>query len=137
MANTRVEVVSPTRTLFSGEAEMVACRTLGGEIAFLANHMPFIGVLDICVLRLIGPVAGEATGPASAAAPEIRIAVRGGFVEVRDNQVTVVAGGAELPDDVDVEAANRDRQDSAGDGGDVEREAVQRWAAVRLEVAGQ
>ena len=37
MATTHVELVTPQRNLFSGEAEMVTCRTSGGDIAFLAD----------------------------------------------------------------------------------------------------
>ena len=43
----QVELVSPERILYSDEADMVVCRTLSGEIAFMANHAPFIGALDI------------------------------------------------------------------------------------------
>ena len=46
MASMTVEVVSPERVLFSGEATMVITRTLGGgEIAFLPGHAPFLGAL--------------------------------------------------------------------------------------------
>ena len=42
----QVELVSPERILFSGEADMVICRTVdGGDIAFLAGHAPFLGAL--------------------------------------------------------------------------------------------
>ena len=42
----KVEVVSPEKVLFSGEANMVITRTLGGgEIAFQAGHAPFLGAL--------------------------------------------------------------------------------------------
>ena len=42
----RVEVVSPERVLFSGEATQVITRTLGGgEVAFLAGHAPFLAAL--------------------------------------------------------------------------------------------
>ena len=51
----QVELVSPERTLFTGEATMVQARTLGGgDIAFLSGHAPFIGALaiDQVVIRL-------------------------------------------------------------------------------------
>ena len=42
----RVEVVSPERILFSGEAKQVITRTLeGGEVAFLPGHAAFLGAL--------------------------------------------------------------------------------------------
>ena len=43
----QVELVSPERILYSGEADMVVCRTIdGGELAFLTGHAPFLGALD-------------------------------------------------------------------------------------------
>ena len=55
MASTQVELVTPTGTLFSGQAEMVVCRSGGGDIAFLANHMPYIGTLEPYPLRIVHP----------------------------------------------------------------------------------
>ena len=43
----QVELVSPERILYSGQADMVIARTVGGgEIAFLTGHAPFVGALD-------------------------------------------------------------------------------------------
>ena len=43
-----VEVVSPERILWTGEAQLVLARTIGGgDIAFLTGHAPFVGALDI------------------------------------------------------------------------------------------
>jgi F-type H+-transporting ATPase subunit epsilon len=42
----RVEVVSPEKVLFSGDATQVITRTIeGGEIAFLPGHAAFLGAL--------------------------------------------------------------------------------------------
>ncbi|MBV8984761.1 MAG: F0F1 ATP synthase subunit epsilon, partial [Acidimicrobiia bacterium] len=42
----QVELVSPERVLYSGQASFVRVRTVGGgEIAFLTGHAPFIGAL--------------------------------------------------------------------------------------------
>ena len=44
----QVELVSPEGIAYSGEAEMVIARTVGGgEIAFQPGHVPFIGVLAV------------------------------------------------------------------------------------------
>jgi len=49
----RVELVSPERVLFSGEAKQVITRTLdGGEIAFLPGHIAFLGALTECHTRI-------------------------------------------------------------------------------------
>lgn len=78
-----VTVIAPDRILFSGDAEMVACRTLIGEIAFFAGHVPLVGALDVCSVRVV-PTEGD----------EVSFPVRGGFVEVRGNMVTVLASEA-------------------------------------------
>ena len=138
MASTQFELVTPTRTLYSGQAEMIVCRTVEGEIAFLANHMPYIGALDIGVVRIVGP-GGEAEGTSS---PEIRLAVRGGFVEVKDNQVIMLADAAEQADEIDVAAAQQAESEAAaavaahtGDTPDEDAENALRWAQVRQEAA--
>jgi F-type H+-transporting ATPase subunit epsilon len=49
----QVELVSPERILYSGEADMVVCRTVGGgEVAFLTGHAPFLGALETGVVRV-------------------------------------------------------------------------------------
>ena len=129
MATTEVEVVSPASVLYTGEAEMVICRSVDGEIAFLANHVPYLGALDPCVVRLI-PESGD----------ETRLAVSGGFVEVRDNRVIILADTAELAGDIDVDAARALARDAEGrlrtDAGDEAAQADQRRAAMLLEAAG-
>jgi F-type H+-transporting ATPase subunit epsilon len=111
---THVELVTPERVLFSGEAEFVVLRADGGEIMFLPHHADYVGAVDICVLR-IATVEGEGDGGAE----EVRAAMAGGFVHVADNTVTVLAGIAELAGDIDVARAQRalDSAESA-EGGD-------------------
>jgi F-type H+-transporting ATPase subunit epsilon len=86
LATTQVEVVTPEGTLFSGQATMVVCRTAGGDIAFLANHAPFVGVLQPHPVRVVQPEGGEA---------ELSFEVEGGFVEVNANRVVLLCDVAE------------------------------------------
>ena len=116
----QVELVSPERTLYSGEAEMVICRTEGGDIAFLTGHAPFVGALGIGEVR-VQQVDGE----------EVRAAVHGGFVEVRDNRVVILSDVAELPDMIDVERARV----ALGEAERTDDESAARRARIRLEVA--
>jgi F-type H+-transporting ATPase subunit epsilon len=124
-----VEVVSPERILWTGEADMVIARTLGGgEIAFLTGHAPFVGALDI----------GTVTVRPASGADEL-VAVHGGFVEVSNNRVTILSDVAEIASQIDVERARRaaERAEAALRGeNDVEAEAALRRANVRLAVAG-
>jgi F-type H+-transporting ATPase subunit epsilon len=139
MAATQFELVTPSQTLYSGQAEMIVCRTVDGEIAFLANHMPYIGALDTCVVRVVGPGSEDSERSGE---PDVRVAVLSGFVEVKDNQVIMLADVAQLASEVDLEQARQDvtaateRISSSGDDSDAvaEAEADLRWAQVRVEV---
>ena len=134
MATTQVELVTPSATLFSGQAEMVVCKSVDGEIAFLADHMPYIGALDPCVVRIVGPEGGGEAGG------EVRVAVHGGFVEVNNNQVIMLADMAQRPGEVDAGAAQTDADDAsarASTAAEPDREAERdlKWAQARLELA--
>lgn len=126
---TQATLVTPDRVLFDGEAAFVVMRSDGGEIMFLPEHAPFIGAVDICLLRIAPPGESEGSGPPSQGevAGEFRAAVHGGFVHVADNHVTVLASVAEPSDEIDVERARRARDDAqarvaAGEGGETQRQ---------------
>lgn len=96
-----VQVVSPERILWSGEADMVLTRTSeGGEIAFMAGHAPFVGALGVGVTRIKPTEGGD----------ELSVAVHGGFVEVSENRVSILSDVAELASDIDVERARHARE---------------------------
>jgi F-type H+-transporting ATPase subunit epsilon len=86
----QVDLVSPERILFSGEADMVVCRTTDGDVAFLTGHAPFIGALVEWPVRVILPGGGEESA-----------AVHGGFVEVSDDRVTILSDLAEMASQID------------------------------------
>ncbi|MDQ1372699.1 MAG: F-type H+-transporting ATPase subunit epsilon [Actinomycetota bacterium] len=122
-----VEVVSPERILWSGEAEMVIARTTDGEIAFLTGHAPFIGALVIGAVRVAEP-GGHQTA----------IAVHGGFVEVSHDRVTILSDVAELSADIDAARARaaRDAAEAAlRTEPTPENEDALRRATLRLELA--
>lgn len=124
----QVELVSPENILFSGEAEMVICRTIGGgEVAFLTDHAPFLGALDIGTVRI------KLTGGAWETA-----AVHGGFVEVRANRVIILSDVAELSSQIDAaraRAAKERAEEGLRHNHDAECESALRRAHVRLELA--
>src|SRR5438105_10216540 len=127
-----VELVSPERLLFSGDAEMVICRTIGGgEIAFLAGHTPFLGALAVAPVRI-----------KTSERDWEQAAVHGGFVHVRDDNVIILSDLAELASQIDFERARRDREElerKVMDTDDAAVEARLRRVHVRLslqDVAG-
>ena len=92
-----VEVVSPEAVLYTGEADMVITRTLGGgEVAFQAGHAAFLGALvenHTRVFQTDGTVKD--------------IAIHRGFVEVSGSptKVSILSDTAELAENIDVERA--------------------------------
>jgi F-type H+-transporting ATPase subunit epsilon len=124
----QVELVTPERVLYTGEAEMVLARTTDGEIGFLPNHAPFIATLAPGRVRIMKEDATEEL-----------VAVHSGFVEVRDSRVIILSDVAELADQIDVERARRAKQAAeerlrtAED--DEEAQAALARAETRLEVA--
>jgi F-type H+-transporting ATPase subunit epsilon len=135
MSQLQVELVSPERVGFSGEAKMVTARTLAGDIAFLPGHVPFIGVLTTHPVRV--------TLPDGSVCP---IAVHQGFVEVSPvdaegvTRVTILSDVSEMPDAIDVPRAKRAQDRAthilAADPDDEDAKAALRRAEVRLESAG-
>jgi F-type H+-transporting ATPase subunit epsilon len=124
-----VELVSPEQVLYEGEAKMVVVRTLGGgDIAFEANHAPFLGALDIWPARVKFEDGSQRS-----------FAVHGGFVEVSHNHVILLSDVAELHHEIDVERAQeaKTRAEEAlrADPEDTVCQAALQRAEVRLEVA--
>lgn len=126
----QVQLVSPERILWTGDAEMVTARTIdGGDISFLTGHAPFVGALEIGKV-LVRPQDGA----------DVEFAVHGGFVEVSNDEVSLLTDVSEAADAIDVEratAAQRTAKDAlAQDPNDAEAVAALRRAELRLELAG-
>lgn len=129
MATMQVDVVSAEERLYSGQAEAVFARSLDGDIAILPGHQPALLALETAPVRVRTPEGDEVTA-----------AVHNGFLEIRENQLTVLADIAELATDIDVErakAARRRAEQHVADpsySGDAEAELAR--AQLRLRLAG-
>jgi F-type H+-transporting ATPase subunit epsilon len=77
--NLTVEVVSPEKRVWSGEATQVSARTLEGDIGILPNHAPLLGVL----------VDGTVTVKAVDGTTN-DFAINGGFISVSNNRVSIL-----------------------------------------------
>jgi F-type H+-transporting ATPase subunit epsilon len=124
-----VQLVSPEQILFEGDAEMVVCRALDGDIAFLRDHVPYLGVLADDAVRIVQP--GDA---------ETAAAVHGGFVQMNGDKLVVLSDLAELKDEIDVARAETAKQAAeaalAADPDDEDAQAALARAETRLKVAG-
>ncbi len=75
----RVEIITPDKELFKGEAKSVTVPGVDGSMGFLENHAPLITVLKAGDVKVNGD-GGEKAFP-----------VKGGVVEVMNNTVLVLA----------------------------------------------
>ena len=78
-----VSVVSPERVLFEGEAKSVIVPAYDGLMGILPRHAPLLALLGKGVLKVRGSQG------------EQRFTVAGGFVQVKDDVVRVVAEQAQ------------------------------------------
>ena len=131
MADTfQLEVATPERLFINEQVTAAQLPGKDGYMTVLAGHAPLLGALGAGVLSYEG-----GRGPHA-------MAVAGGFIEVFENHVRVLADFAELPDEIDSDAARRDlenasealRHASSEEASNAALEAVQR-AQARLDAA--
>ncbi len=94
-----IQIITPERIVFSEEGvESVTLPGSEGELTVLPHHAPLMTALKPGALRFRR--AGEETD----------VALSGGFLEVRDDKVTILADSAERSDEIDIARAEEARQ---------------------------
>lgn len=91
----RYEILTPGGKIASGSCYMFVAPAIHGEIGILPGHTPFLSALDVGVMRV---TSGEKTD---------HIFVAGGYLEVLDNRVIVLAEIAEPAAAIDVARAQK------------------------------
>ena len=94
----QLEIVTPERRVVSESVEMVTVPGLEGELGILPGHTQLISQMRTGVLSF---TQGGAT---------FRLHVSGGFVEVSDDRVSVLAEVAERPEEIDAARARIARE---------------------------
>ena len=92
-----VEIITPDRIFYQGEAEMIEFTTVNGEIGVYKNHIPLTTVLAPGIVTITGPEGKK------------EAAVHSGFAEILQDKVTFLAEIAEWPDEIDINRANEAR----------------------------
>ncbi|MEW5952330.1 MAG: F0F1 ATP synthase subunit epsilon [Bacillota bacterium] len=94
----RLEIVTPQKKVFSEDVRFVVAPGVEGELGILPDHAPLISALAIGVLRI------QQEGK------NFKVFVNGGFMEVINSRVTVIANSAERAEDIDMNRAEAARQ---------------------------
>lgn len=97
MADTfQLEVVTPERLLVDEQVTEAQLPGKNGYMGVLAGHAPLLSALGAGLLSYDGGNGAHT------------IVIAGGFVEISDNHVRVLADSAELPQDIQEDAARKD-----------------------------
>ena len=98
MPGLRLDVVTVERSVFSDDVDMVIAPGALGELGILPRHAALMTTLQPGALRI------------KMGTDEVDLAISGGFLEVRDNRVLVLADSAERAEEIDVERARAAQQ---------------------------
>ncbi len=129
----RLKLVTPSRLLLDEEVDEVTAPGALGEFGVLPKHISFLTLLEV------GEMSYKQGGERH------HLALSGGYAEVLDEVMTVLAGAAEYSDEIDIERARaaRERAEkrmtelSQEDKEFAAAETALRRALVRLQVAGK
>jgi F-type H+-transporting ATPase subunit epsilon len=121
MAEFHFDLVSPEKLVFSGEVEQVDVPGSEGDFGVLAHHAPLIAMLKPGILTIRGP--GEAR----------RIVVVGGFAEVNEEGLTVLADMAEPVEEFDRASLADEIKNSEEDLADAADDAARDQAREKLD----
>jgi F-type H+-transporting ATPase subunit epsilon len=80
-----LELVTPEESQFEGEADFIRAETVDGEIGILPGHVPLLGQLVACKVKV------RATGGV-----ESEIEIPGGFMVVKDDRVIILTTPSEI-----------------------------------------
>ena len=92
----KLEIVTPERKVVDAEVDSVTVPTASGEVGILPHHAPLISALKPGILGYTQRGTTE------------RIAIAGGFIEVHNDKVSVLAASAETSNEVDANVARAD-----------------------------
>ena len=90
----QLQIITPDKKFYKGEAQMVELTTTEGQIGVYARHIPLTAVVAPGVLKI-----HENDGVKEAA-------LMSGFLQVMPDQVTIMAEVAECPEEIDANRAN-------------------------------
>jgi F-type H+-transporting ATPase subunit epsilon len=121
MAEFRFDLVSPEKLVFSGEVEQVDVPGAEGDFGVLAHHASLIAMLKPGILTIFG--AGETQ----------RVVVVGGFAEVNEEGLTVLADMAVPVEDFDRASLASQIKDTEEDVADASDDAERDAAREKLE----
>jgi len=94
----KLHISTPEKLFFNNDVESVIMTSIEGELGVLSGHIPLVTALAPGVLKI-------------RAGGEWKIAVvSGGFAEIKNDEVVVLADTAEWPEEIEVNRAMEAKQ---------------------------
>ncbi len=100
MSSFYTQILTPSGVAFEGETESVKIPGTKGSFEVRRNHASLISLMEIGVARITKAEDQK----------ELKYAISGGFSEVNDNTVIIMAEAAEEKGEIDVERAKKARE---------------------------
>lgn len=130
------KLVTPTRVVFEGDAELVIAVTTEGEEGILPHHAPFLAALRPGVLR--------ANVLADGSSSRLELATSEGFMQALPDRVTVLVDEAVRFEEVVIAQVREERneaverQKAAGDDAELaaREQAIIEFADAKLRLTG-
>jgi len=99
----KLRFVTPEKTIFSErDVKEIVLPTESGEITVLPNHAALVSLISAGIVQII-PASPD--GKSGATNEREYFSVAGGFIEIANNQVAILAENAETTDEVDPKRA--------------------------------
>jgi F-type H+-transporting ATPase subunit epsilon len=92
----KLRIVTPVRPIVDAEVTELVAPGMEGEFGVLPQHVTFLGGLKPGIVSY------------TEAGARRRLVVSGGYAEVRDDVITLLADDAQLPEEVDAQQAKAD-----------------------------
>ena len=99
MSTFHTQILTPTGVAYEGDTESVKIPGTLGSFEVRRNHASMVSLMNIGVARIN-----------SSESKELYFAISGGFTEIHDNTVIIMAEAAEQQDKIDVERAKRAKE---------------------------
>ncbi len=93
MATFYLEVITPERKFFQGDAECLIFKSADGEIGVYPQHAPLVTTVEVGTIKI------------NQDGKWIEAVVTQGFAEITPDKVILLTGTAELPEEIDINRA--------------------------------
>ena len=96
MKEIKLEIVTPSKTAFSGAINSISVPGTSGAFQVLYNHAPILSSFEIGVIKISDSNNNE-----------LIFATSGGTIEVLENKILILAESLERPKEIDINRAEK------------------------------